>query len=167
MTTVFVCHVAMSVLCLDPQNRCSFAPSHRIQGQVACLRAYRASDSSQDAPRPPTHSQALLLTTCSLSHKRLSLIVQHLNIHPTSTKLRQDLDQRKKEKEIVHDCHQILSNHRPSHDLPRRRTLPSLPLLANFSILKSAAISMPPPRRPALFTSHNQHPPSTASAQPL
>lgn len=76
----------MSVLCLDPQNRCSFAPSHRIRGQVACLRAYRASDSSQDAPRPPTHSQALVLTTCSLSHKRLSLIVQHLNIHPTSTK---------------------------------------------------------------------------------
>lgn len=59
----------MSVLCLDPRNRCSFAPSHRIQGQVACLRAYRASDTPQDAPRPPTHSQAFVLTTCSLSHK--------------------------------------------------------------------------------------------------
>ena len=92
--------------------------------------------------------------------------------HPTSTKLRQDLDRRKKErwkekkKRNIHG-YQLSSNHRPSNNLSRRRTLSSLTVLANLSILIFASIRMPPPRRSALLASDDQYPPSTPAAQPL
>lgn len=60
------------------------------------------------------------------------------------------------------------TNRRPSHDFPRRRALPPLPLLRPLStIFKLTPISMPPPRRPPFLARHNEHPPSTPSAQRL
>ena len=68
------------------------------------------------------------------------------------------------------------SSSRPSHNLPRRSTLPSPPLLPQRHRTPNtpttlpkliAPISMPPPSLPPLLPHHNQHPPPTTPAQRL
>jgi hypothetical protein len=84
------------------------------------------------------------------------------------------LDQRRTVKSMVNSCSTpdhthavglVQSVHRPSNDFPRRRTLPSLLLFAEFSVFELASISVPPPRRPTFLTSDDQHPPPTATAK--
>lgn len=72
---------------LDPQSRWSCASSHHIQEQIACppvLIGYLTAHTMRSNSNAPVLMSSLL-TKCSLHTRRPSVIMQHLNIHPTAT----------------------------------------------------------------------------------